>query len=74
MVFGGVWLHIDRDMMTYLRIAQVTPTGSLLSTLSHALIGVGMSLSLLAFFGCFGACCENVCMLLSVSINLLDLK
>jgi len=60
---AGMWLHFDRSVILVLKVAHVTPSGDLLTTVAYLLIGSGAAITVLSFLGCCGACCESVCML-----------
>lgn len=43
--------------------------GSLVNSLSTLIIAIGAFILLIAGLGVFGACCQNKCMLVTVSLN-----
>ncbi|XP_077994997.1 CD151 antigen-like [Glandiceps talaboti] len=55
----GVWMTVDRVSLPFLQIMD-TP---IFQTAGYAMIGVGGFVTILGFFGCVGAWCENKCML-----------
>ena len=65
----GLWMHLDKDLLVYVKATQVTPSGDLVTTASIILLCLGAFVTLMALLGCCGACCESVCLLCIVSIS-----
>ncbi|XP_070564073.1 tetraspanin-18-like [Ptychodera flava] len=55
----GVWVTVDRVSLPFLQIMD----SPIFKTAGFVMIGVGGFVTLLGFFGCAGAWCENKCML-----------
>ncbi|CAH1787314.1 unnamed protein product [Owenia fusiformis] len=59
----GIWLRVDRNVLSILEIAKIDSNDPLITIVSYVLIGIGAFVFLVGFLGCCGACQESPCML-----------
>jgi len=62
---AGIWFLVDPYILYYLNIADLGGSGNLATNIAYATLAIGGVMFIVSFFGCFGACCGNHCMLYS---------
>ena len=63
---GGIWFLVDPSILDYLNIADLGRHGVLGTTIAAVTITIGGLMTTVCFYGLFGACCNNQCMLYTV--------
>jgi len=59
----GIWIRLDPDLTTYVKLLSVIQDQNSLYMVAYVLIGVGAFVFLVGFLGCCGAIKESQCML-----------
>ena len=70
----SIWILVDKDAWSYLRVATLGDSEDLVKAAAITLCVVGGAVFLIAFLGCCGAMKENVCMLNTVCMSATDSK
>jgi len=64
----GIWVLVDRNAVELLHVATVSTSDSLVRGSAITLVVAGAFVFFIAFFGCFGACRESPCMLMTYAV------
>jgi len=64
----GVLFLVNPTFLAYLDIADLSGDGDLTQNVAITMIAIGSIMTIICFFGAFGACCGNRCMLMSYCI------
>jgi len=64
----GIWVLVDRDAAELIHVATASTSDALVKGAAVTLIIAGAFVFVVAFFGCFGACKESVCMLMTYAV------
>ena len=69
----GFLMYIDRESLIYMEFLHHLPSSGplvVLEKMPAVLIGVGSTIVVLSFLGCYGACADSVCFLCLVGVPL----